>query len=119
MVNKMVLIIKSPPFGSGRASEGLRMAAAMIAMDVMPQIIFIDDGVYCLLKNQRPESAGLRSFLERLKTLADLAGVRAVSDSMIKRNIGNSDLDSAYNVKTVSLNETAELIAQTEAAMTF
>jgi tRNA 2-thiouridine synthesizing protein C len=119
VVNKTILVIKSPPYGSGRAAEGLRMAAAMIAMDVMPQIIFIDDGVYCLLKNQRPESAGLRSFSERLKTLADLVGVHAVSDSMVRRNLRNSDLDSAYNVKTVSLNEAAELIAQTEAVMTF
>lgn len=119
MVNKICLVIKSSPYGSGRAAEGLRLATAMIAMNVMPQIIFIDDGVYCLLNGQRPEVAGSPSFLERLKTLADLIGVHAVSDSMVKRNLRNSDLDSTYNAKTISLNEAAELIAQTEAAITF
>ena len=119
MVNKILLIIKSPPYGSGRAAEGLRVATAMIAMDLMPQILFIDDGVYCLLKNQKPEAAGLTSFGERLKTIADLVGLYAASDSITERKLKHSDLDENYNVKTLSLDETAELISQDEAAITF
>jgi len=119
LVNKILLVIKSPPYGSGRAAEGLRMATAMIAMDVMPQILFIDDGVYCLVKNQTPEAAGLASFGERLKTLADLVGLHVVSPSMLKRNLGNSDLDETYNVKTISLDEAGELIAENDAVITF
>ena len=119
MVNKILLVIKTPPYGSGRAAEGFRMATAMIAMDVLPQILFIDDGVYCLVRNQKPEAAGLTSFGERLKTLADLVGLHAVSDSMVKRNLRNTDFDETYNVKTISLNEAAELIAENEVAITF
>jgi len=119
MVRKILLVIKSPPYGSGRAAEGFRMATAMIAMDVLPQILFIDDGVYCLVRDQKPESAGLTSFWERLKTLADLVGLHAVSDSMVKRNLRRSDFDPAYNVKTMSLNEAAELITQNEMVITF
>lgn len=52
MVNKILLVIKSAPYGSEKAAEGMRMATAMIAMDVLPKIVFIDDGVYCLIKNQ-------------------------------------------------------------------
>ena len=119
MVNKICLVIKSPPYGSGRAAEGLRLATALIAMNVMPHILFIDDGVYCLLKNQNPEAAGLTSFGERLKTLADLAGLHAARDSIAERELKPSDLDENYNVKTLSLDETAELISQDEAAITF
>ena len=119
MVNKILLVIKTPPYGSGRAAEGFRMATAMIAMDVLPQILFVDDGVYCLVRNQKPEAAGLTSFGERLKTLADLVGLHAVSDSMVKRNLRNTDFDETYNVKTISLNEAAELIAENEVVITF
>jgi len=91
----------------------------MIAMDVLPKILFIDDGVYCLVRNQRPEAAGLTSFGERLKTLADLVGLHAVSDSMVKRNLRNSDFDETYNAKTISLDEAAELIAENEVVITF
>jgi len=118
-VNKILLVIKTVPYGSGRAVEGFRMATAMIAMDVLPQILFIDDGVYCLVKNQKPEAAGLASFWERLKTLADLVGLYAASDSMVKRNLRSNDFDEAYNVKKISLDEAAELIAENEVIITF
>lgn len=119
MPKKILLIVKSSPYGSVRAAEGFRIATAMIAMDVLPQLLFIDDGVYCLIKNQKPEAAGLNSLAERLKTLADLVGFHAVSDSMVKRNLRNSDLNETFNVKTISLDEVAELIANNEAAITF
>ena len=119
MVTKILLIIKSPPYGSERAAESFRMATAMIAMDVLPQILFIDDGVYCLIRNQKPEAAGLVSFGERLKTLADLVGLYAVSDSLSQRKLESGDLDENYNAKTISLDETAKLISQNETAIIF
>ena len=118
LTTKILLIIKSPPYGSGRAAEGFRVATAMIAMDVLPQILFIEDGVYCLVKDQKPEAAGLVSFGERLKTLADLIGLYAVSDSLSQRKLKPSDLDD-YNTKTILLEETAKLISQNEAIITF
>jgi len=119
MVKKILLIVKSPPYGGGRAAEGLRTATAMIAMDVLPKILFIDDGVYCLLKNQTPQAAGLASFGERLKTLADLVGLYAASDSMIHRKLKQTDIDENYKVKTLSLDETAQMISQNETTITF
>ena len=119
LVRKILLVIKSPPYGSGRAAEGFRMATAMIAMDLLPQILFIDDGVYCLVRNQKPEAAGLTSSGERLKTLADLVGLYAVSDSMVQRKLKQIDLDENYNVKTLTLDEAAKLISQNEAVITF
>jgi sulfur relay (sulfurtransferase) DsrF/TusC family protein len=95
------------------------MATAMIAMDVLPQILFIDDGVYCLVRNQKPEAAGLPSFGERLKTLADLVGVHASSESLSQRKLKQSDLDESYNTKFLSLDKAAKLIEQNEAVITF
>jgi len=119
MPRKILLIVKSSPYGSVRAAEGFRIATAMIAMDMLPQLLFIDDGVYCLLKNQKPDVVGLNSLAERLKTLADLVGLHAASDSMVKRNLRNSDFDEAYNVKIISLDEAVELITENEVAITF
>jgi len=95
------------------------MATAMIAMDVLPQILFVDDGVYCLVKEQTPEAAGLASFGERLKTLADLVGLYAVSDSLTQRKLQLNDFDKDYKVKTLSITEAAELISQIETVITF
>jgi len=119
MVKKILLVIKSPPYGSGKAAEGLRMATAMIAMDVLPQILFIDDGVYCLLKNQKPKAAGLVSFGERLKTLSDLVGLHALTESMVQRKLERVDLDETYNTKALSMNEASQLISQSDTTITF
>jgi len=119
MISKVLLVIKSPPYGNNRANEGLRIATAMIAMDVLPQIWFMEDGVYCLVKNQKVETVGLDSFTERLRTLADLVGLYAFADSLFQRKLQPRDLDENFKVKILAINETTELVAQNETVMTF
>jgi len=119
MPKKILLVIKSPPYGSLMAAEGLRIATALIAMDILPQLVFIDDGVYCLVKNHKPEAAGLNSFHDRLKTLADLVGLYVAEDSFAKRNLKIEDLDETYHAKALSLTEFAKLIAENEVAIAF
>jgi tRNA 2-thiouridine synthesizing protein C len=119
MPRKILLVVKSPPYGSVLAAECFRIATAMIAMDVLPQMLFIDDGVYCLLKGQNPGQAGLRSFRERLKTLADLIGLYVAEDSLHRRNLKKTDLDENYNLKTVSMEEVTKLFLENETVITF
>ncbi len=101
------------------AAEGLRIATAMIAMDALPQMLFIDDGAYCLLKEQNPEHAGLQSFHERLKTVADLIGLYVLEDSLHKRKLKKTDLNEDYNLKTVSMVEVTKLFLENETVITF
>lgn len=119
MPRKILLVIRSPPYGSLMTAEGFRVATAMIAMDVLPQLLLIDDGVYCLLKNQRPEVAGLNSHFERLKTLADLVGLYAVRDSVVKQNLKIIDLDESLNVKLLSIDEATKLVTENETVIAF
>ena len=119
MPRKILLVIRSSPYGSLMAAEGFRIATAMIAMDVLPQLLLIDDGVYCILENQRPEAAGLNSHDERLKTLADLVGLYAVRDSMTERNLKVIELDESLNVKLLSVDEAAKLIVENETVIAF
>lgn len=119
MPKRILLVVKSPPYGSVLATECFRIATAMIAMDVLPQILFIDDGVYCLPKEQNPEQAGLRSFHERLKTLADLIGLHVAEHSLHRRNLKKTDLDENYNLKTVSIREVTNLFLENETMMIF
>jgi len=119
LVNRILLVIKSRPHESSRAAEGLRMATAMIAMDVLPQILFVDDGVYWLVKTQVPESAGDSSFMERLRAISDLVGVHVLSDSLAERKLKQEDLDKDYNAKNLSLDEASELLGQNNTVIAF
>lgn len=118
MPKRIMLVIKSPPHGSLMAAEGLRIATALIAMDFLPQLVFVDDGVYCLVKN-KPETIGLDFFHDRLKTLADLTGLYVTTDSLKKRDLKIEDLNRTYHVKAISLSEVAKLVAENEVAITF
>jgi len=119
LVNKILLVIESPPHENSRAAEGFRMATAMIAMDLLPQVLFVDNGVYWLVKNQTPKAAGLAAFKERLKTISDLIGVHVLSDSLAKRKLSQDDLDGNYHSKNLSLHEASQLFEQHEAVMAF
>jgi len=119
MSRKVLFVVKSPPYGSVLAAECFRIATAMIAMDVLPQMLFIDDGVYCLLKEQNPKRAGLQSFQERLKTLADLVGLYVAEHSLHRRNLKRADLDENYNLKMISEEEVTKLFLENETVITF
>jgi len=116
---KILLVIKSSPYGSLVAAEGFRIATAMVAMDILPKLLFMDDGVHYLLKNQRPAAAGLHSNYERLKTLADLVGLYALRDSMVKRNLKIVEFDESFNVELLSKDEVAKLIMENKTVMAF
>ncbi|MDH5783195.1 MAG: DsrE family protein [Candidatus Bathyarchaeota archaeon] len=119
MPRRILLVVKGPPYGNILVAECFRIATAMIAMDVLPQILFIDDGVCCLLKGQDPEKAGLRLFHERLKTLADLIGLCVAEESLNRRNLKKTDLDENYNLKKVSMEEVTNLFLENETVITF
>ena len=119
MPKKFLLVIRSSPYGSLRVTEGFRISTAMIAMDILPELLFIDDGVYCLIKGQRPETAGLEFYYERLKTLADLVGLHAVKESMVERKLESADLDEGFHVKIIALDEATELLVENETVITF
>lgn len=119
MPRKILLVVKSSLYGTVLAAECFRISTAIIAMDVLPQILFIDDGVYCLLKEQNPEQGGLHSFREHLKTLADLVGLFVADRSLYRRNLKKTDLDENYNLKTISMEEVASLFLENETVVTF
>ena len=119
VVNKILIIIKSRPNEGNRAAEGFRMITAMIAMNVLPIVLFADDGIYWLIKKQTTEVASTESFRERLKTISDLIGIHVLSNSLFQRKLKLDNLDRSYNVKSFSLDEASQLMAQNDAVITF
>ena len=118
MVNTILLVVKDSPQEEGRVAEGFRMATAMIAMDVLPQILLVDDGVFWLVKKKLDEFEN-PSIKERLQTLSDLVGLQVLSDSLAQRKLKLNDLDEGYNARALSLDEAVELIMQNDAVIAF
>ena len=116
MVNKILLIFKGAP--QEGVAEGFRVATAMVAMDVLPQLLFVDDGVYWLVKKKLDQLEN-PSVKDRLQTISDLVGLQVLSDSLAQRKLKPNDTDKGLNAKVLSLDETAELILQNDAVIAF
>jgi sulfur relay (sulfurtransferase) DsrF/TusC family protein len=116
MVNKILLVFKGAP--QEGVAEGLRVATAMVAMDVLPQLLFVDDGVYWLVKKKLDQLEN-PSVKERLQTISDLVGLQVLSDSLAQRKLKPNDTDEGLNAKILSLDEAAELVLQTDAVIAF
>lgn len=117
MVNKILLVFKGSLKEKGVA-EGFRVATAMIAMDVLPQLLFVDDGVFWLIKQKLKELES-PSVKERLQTISDLVGLQVLSDSLAQRRLKSNDLDEGLNTTILSLDDAAKLIMQNHAVIAF
>lgn len=109
---RAMIIVKSGPADGARVEEGLRLAAAMLGMDYMPVIVFVDDGVECLL----PGAFSDPVLGDYLKAAADLAGVHVLSESMEVLGVDVDDLDPRLEATPVDLTRFAEMTAECEAA---
>ena len=114
MVRSMV-VIREGPRKIFRVMEALRLSVAMLGMDEEPYVIFVDDGVQCL---RRGVFDGPR-ISEFLQAFSDLAGLRALSDSLEAFGMGANDLNPDLDIKLLNLEELTDLVYKCKAVTTF
>jgi sulfur relay (sulfurtransferase) DsrF/TusC family protein len=72
---------------------------------------FIDDGVYALLKNQDPASAGIESALNWLKLLEKSeVPMKVIRESLSERGVQESDLLELGSLEVISREEFGKLM---------
>lgn len=114
-MGSVMIIVKSGPEEGAGFEEGLRLVAAMLGMDYMPVVVFVDAGVECL----RPETIGDQVMGDYLKAAVDLAGIHALSESLESRGLGVDDLDLGLEVTPVDLVWLADMVAEVDTTVAF
>ena len=110
-----MFIVKSGPETGPQVEEGLRLSAAMLGMDYLPVLVFVDDGVECL----RPGAFRDSRLWDYMKAAADLAGVYILSESLEVRGLGVDDLDPRLGATLVDLPRFAEMTAESDVVAAF
>jgi len=110
-----MIIVKSGPEDRAGVEEGLRLSAAMLGMDILPVLVFVDNGIECLRSGAFSDS----SMWDYLKVAADLAGVHVLSESMEARRLRVDDLDAKLAATPVDLARLAEMMVECEVAAAF
>mgnify|MGYP005848016075 CR=1 FL=1 len=116
-MKKVLLIVNKAPFGSVFAAEALRAGIAFAGMDLETKLVFANDGVFCLTKNQHPEIAEMTSLKEGFGNAEEFGlKIFASAESVSERNITN---DSLIEVKQATTQQIRSFIDEAETIINF
>lgn len=109
----VLVLVTSRPFGKIMAAEGWRAAVGMFGMDHEPQLLFMGDGVYGLMKEQ--DMLHIRMFKS---TFESFDGRVCVSKKSIdERNISSDEIFE--NVEILGEEDVAKAFVENEIVITF
>ena len=100
-----MLIMRKRLIPGSRVEEGLRLSAAMLGMDYMPNMVFVDDGVEILL----PDALYKNNLKDYITVMSDMAGVYVLKESLKHKGLTKGDLDKDINATFIDFGELAEM----------
>jgi tRNA 2-thiouridine synthesizing protein C len=118
--NKKIMIIsRKPPCGSSNAREALDVMLMGSAFTDELCVVFMDDGVFQLKKNQNTQSIDQKSVSETYKALAvyDINNIYTDNQSLLERQLSNDDL--IIPVMVLDTDELGQLMKQQDVILTF
>ena len=104
-MGETMLIMRKRLIPGSRVEEGLRFSAAMLGMDYMPNMVFVDDGVEILM----PDALYKNNLKDYLTVMSDMAGVYVVKESLDAKDLKPEDLDGDIDVTFIDFDEMAEM----------
>lgn len=113
--NTFTFLSRSAPYGSHRPQLCLDAALATAVFEQTVNYVFVDDGIYQLLKDQNAEAIRSKTLGNAMQTL-ELYGIEQVyvdQDSLAARGLTTEDL--LIPVTEVSSAEIAELLQKSHA----
>ncbi|MFW9807292.1 MAG: DsrE family protein [Candidatus Thorarchaeota archaeon] len=109
----VLVLVRSKPFGKIVAAEGWRAAVGMFGMDHEPQLLFIGEGVYGLMKNQ--DIMHIRMFKSTFESFD--GRICASKKSLEERNLSADEIFE--NVEILEEEDVAKAFTENEIVITF
>ena len=104
---KLLFISRHAPYGSSLAKETLDAILAASAYDQTLSLLFMDDGVFQLLRTQESDEIAQKSFAAMLPALSlyDINNIYAHKESLQARQINKDEiiLDSIKVIDTIAV----------------
>lgn len=93
VVKKIMHVLRRAPHGTIYTYEGLEMILIMAAFEQDISVAFISDGVFALIKDQRTDQLGIKSFVNTFKALEgyDVEKLYVDRESMEERGLRPGD----------------------------
>lgn len=119
VIKKFMYVNRRAPHGTIYAQESLEVVLIGAAFDQDVSIVFLDDGVYQILKNQDTSGIGTKNFSKTFRALEmyDVEKLYVEKESMEARGITEDDLNVPVEVKTSE--EIGRLLEQQNVILSF
>ncbi|MDX1528524.1 MAG: sulfurtransferase complex subunit TusC [Gammaproteobacteria bacterium] len=119
VVKKFMYVNRRAPHGTIYAQECLEVVLVGAAFDQDVSMVFLDDGVYQILKNQDTSGIGTKNFSKTFRALEmyDVEKLYVEKESMDLRGLTEKDLNVPVEVKTSE--EIGRLMDQQDVILSF
>lgn len=116
---KIMFIMRKSPHGSILAYEGLEAILIMGAFEQEISVVFIDDGVFVLKKEQDTKPLGVKEFSRTFRTLEDydITNIYADRESLEQRGLSADDL--IIPIKVVEAGEITKIMDEQHVLLPF
>lgn len=116
-MKRVLCIVSNPPYANSHSLELIETAMVGAVFDFKVSVLFRNEGVWSLLKNQDAGPLQQRTLANVLTALPtyDVEDIYVCADSANNRNLSPGDF--AIDVKLVGMPEQAKLIATQDAVI--
>ena len=118
-MKKFMFVNRKAPYGTVYALESLEVVLIAATFDQDVSLVFIDDGVYELVKGQNTKAIGIKNYSPSYRALEgyDVEKLYVERESMQARGLGEADL--LVPVQVLSSTEMAALMAEQDVVLSF
>ena len=119
VVKKFMYVNRRAPHGTIYAQESLEVVLVGAAFDQDVSVVFLDDGVYQIRKDQDTSAIGTKNFSKTFRALEmyDVEKLYVEKESMQARGMTEDDLNVAVQVKTSA--QIGQLMEEQDVVLSF
>ena len=116
---KFLFMMKRAPHGTIYPHEGLEVILIMAAYDQIINVVFTDDGVYCLKKGMNTAGIGVKDYSPTFKVLEPYGIEHLYVDREALEERGLAEADLIAGVEVVDKEEIANVIREQDVILPF
>jgi len=119
VVKKFMFVNRKAPYGTVYALEGLEVVLISAAFDQDVSLVFLDDGVYELVKGMNTKDLEMKNFSPTYRALEgyDIEKLYVERESLAARGLSEADL--VVPVEVLGSGELAELMSRQDVVISF
>ena len=118
-VKKFMFVNRKAPYGTIYALESLEVVLITATFDQDVSLVFIDDGVYELVKGQQTKGIGVKNFSPSYRALEGYDVEKLYVDSASLAQRGLTEADLLVPVELLDAQQMGQLMAEQDVILSF